>query len=171
MTPCRGKPPGRPHRDALPGAAAHGHAAKPVRSLWELRQALQARVRPAARQALRVVIARGGATGCEIAASVQHLVAARRRGAGGSDRLFARFTNLAAALFTTSQSTAADLLPETAMATACPGSSDGRQASLPRADHPPAAAAGTSSKVVAARRGSAKPRTHFSDAFVSYFAA
>jgi hypothetical protein len=31
--------------------------------------------------------------------------------------------------------------------------------------------AGTSSNVVAARCGSAKPRTHFSDAFVSYFSA
>ena len=31
--------------------------------------------------------------------------------------------------------------------------------------------AGSSSRVVAARGGSAKPRTHFSDAFVSYFPA
>jgi NADH dehydrogenase FAD-containing subunit len=42
-----------------------------------LRQALEARLGPAApRQALRIVIVGGGATGCEIAASVQHLVAA-----------------------------------------------------------------------------------------------
>jgi NADH dehydrogenase FAD-containing subunit len=64
--------------DAIPGAAAHGIAAKPVRNLWEMRQALEARVGPAApRQALRVVIVGGGATGCEIAANIQHLVAAR----------------------------------------------------------------------------------------------
>src|SRR5262249_37073099 len=29
--------------DAIPGAAAHGYAVKPVRRLWELRQALEAR--------------------------------------------------------------------------------------------------------------------------------
>jgi NADH dehydrogenase FAD-containing subunit len=63
---------------AIPGAAAHGYAVKPVRNLWELRQALEARTGPAAPpQVLRVVIVGGGATGCEIAASIQHLVAAR----------------------------------------------------------------------------------------------
>ena len=64
--------------DAVPGAAAHGYAVKPVRNLWELRQALEARMAPAApRQPLRVVIVGGGATGCEVAASIQHLVATR----------------------------------------------------------------------------------------------
>ena len=63
--------------DAIPGAAIHGYAVKPVRKLWELRQALEARMGPAApRQTLRIVIVGGGATGCEIAANVQHLVAA-----------------------------------------------------------------------------------------------
>jgi NADH dehydrogenase FAD-containing subunit len=62
--------------DAIPGAATHGYAVKPVRNLWDLRQALEARLGPAApREALRVVIVGGGATGCEIAANVQHLVA------------------------------------------------------------------------------------------------
>jgi NADH dehydrogenase FAD-containing subunit len=64
--------------DAIPGAATHGYAVKPVRNLWELRQALEARMGPAApRQPLRVVIVGGGATGCEVAASIQHLVATR----------------------------------------------------------------------------------------------
>src|SRR5262249_7089291 len=64
--------------DAIPGATTHGYAVKPVRHLWELRQALEARTGPAApRQVVRVVIVGGGATGCEIAASIQHLVAAR----------------------------------------------------------------------------------------------
>src|SRR5262245_22342906 len=64
--------------DAIPGAADHGYAVKPVRNLWELRQALEARTGPSApRQAVRVVIVGGGATGCEVAANVQHLVAAR----------------------------------------------------------------------------------------------
>jgi NADH dehydrogenase FAD-containing subunit len=64
--------------NAIPGAATHGVAVKPIRNLWELRQALEARLSPAApRQALRIVIVGGGATGCEIAASIQHLVAGR----------------------------------------------------------------------------------------------
>jgi NADH dehydrogenase FAD-containing subunit len=63
--------------DAIPGATTYGHAAKPVRNLWELRRALEARMGPAApRQALQIVIVGGGATGCEIAANIQHLVAA-----------------------------------------------------------------------------------------------
>jgi NADH dehydrogenase FAD-containing subunit len=61
--------------DAIPGAATHGYAVKPVRNLWELRQALEARLSPAG-PAPRVVIVGGGATGCEIAANVQQLVAA-----------------------------------------------------------------------------------------------
>jgi NADH dehydrogenase FAD-containing subunit len=61
---------------AIPGAATHGYAVKPVRNLWELRQALEVRMGPAApRQAQRIVIVGGGATGCEIAANIQHLVA------------------------------------------------------------------------------------------------
>jgi NADH dehydrogenase FAD-containing subunit len=61
--------------DAIPGAATHGYAVKPVRNLWELRQALEAAMsRAAPRPALRVVIVGGGATGCEIAASIQGLV-------------------------------------------------------------------------------------------------
>jgi NADH dehydrogenase FAD-containing subunit len=63
--------------DAIPGAASHGYAVKPVRNLWELRQGLEARMGPAVpRQPLRIVIVGGGATGCEIAANIQHLVAA-----------------------------------------------------------------------------------------------
>jgi NADH dehydrogenase FAD-containing subunit len=63
--------------DAVPGAAAHGYAVKPVRNLWELRQALEARLGSAEpRQPLRIVVVGGGATGCEIAANIQHLVAA-----------------------------------------------------------------------------------------------
>jgi NADH dehydrogenase FAD-containing subunit len=63
--------------DAIPGAATYGYAVKPVRNLWELRQALEARLGPESpRQPLRVVIVGGGASGCEIAASIQHLVAA-----------------------------------------------------------------------------------------------
>src|SRR5262245_15912490 len=34
--------------DAVPGAASHGYAVKPVRNLWELRQALEAWTGPAA---------------------------------------------------------------------------------------------------------------------------
>jgi NADH dehydrogenase FAD-containing subunit len=62
--------------DVIPGAATYGYAVKPIRNLWELRQRLQVRMGPAApRQTLRVVIVGGGATGCEIAANIQHLVA------------------------------------------------------------------------------------------------
>jgi NADH dehydrogenase FAD-containing subunit len=60
---------------AIPGATAHGLAVKPIRNLWELRQSLEVRMGAGApRQALRIVIAGGGATGCEIAASIQQLV-------------------------------------------------------------------------------------------------
>jgi NADH dehydrogenase FAD-containing subunit len=62
--------------DAIPGAVCHGYAVKPVRKLWELRQALETRMgSPSASLPLRIVIVGGGATGCEIAANVQHLVA------------------------------------------------------------------------------------------------
>jgi NADH dehydrogenase FAD-containing subunit len=61
---------------AIPGAATHGCAVKPVRNLWHLRQALEARLGASAPPGpLRVVVVGGGATGCEIAASVEHLVA------------------------------------------------------------------------------------------------
>jgi len=62
--------------DSIPGASSHGYAVKPVRNLWKLRQALEARMGSAAsHQPLQIVIMGGGATGCEIAANVQHLVA------------------------------------------------------------------------------------------------
>jgi NADH dehydrogenase FAD-containing subunit len=62
--------------DVIPGAATYGYAVKPIRNLWELRQTLEARMGPGApRQPLRIVIVGGGATGCEIAANIQHLVA------------------------------------------------------------------------------------------------
>jgi NADH dehydrogenase FAD-containing subunit len=63
--------------DAIPGAATHGYAVKPVHNLWELRQGLEARIGSAPREPLRVLVVGGGATGCEIAANIQHLVAAR----------------------------------------------------------------------------------------------
>src|SRR5262249_60403518 len=34
--------------DTIPGAATHGYAVKPVRNLWELRQALETQMTPAA---------------------------------------------------------------------------------------------------------------------------
>jgi NADH dehydrogenase FAD-containing subunit len=64
--------------DAIPGAATYGYAVKPVRNLWELRQAVEARVNSATpSQPLRIVIVGGGASGCEIAASLQHFVVAQ----------------------------------------------------------------------------------------------
>jgi NADH dehydrogenase FAD-containing subunit len=69
--------------EAVPGAATFGHAVKPVRNLWELRQSLEARMSAAPGEEMRVVIVGGGATGCEIAANVQHLVASH----GGRARI------------------------------------------------------------------------------------
>jgi NADH dehydrogenase FAD-containing subunit len=63
--------------DAIPGAADFGYAVKPVRNLWELRQALEARLGPGS-PPLQIVVVGGGATGCEIAANLQHLVATHR---------------------------------------------------------------------------------------------
>ena len=61
--------------DSVPGAAEHGYAVKPVRNLWELRQALEARLgASAADQPLRVVVVGGGATACELAANAHRLV-------------------------------------------------------------------------------------------------
>jgi NADH dehydrogenase FAD-containing subunit len=66
--------------DAIPGAACHGYAVKPVRRLWELRQALQTRMGSSSPSLpLRIVIVGGGATGCEIAANIQHLVTVNGR--------------------------------------------------------------------------------------------
>jgi NADH dehydrogenase FAD-containing subunit len=61
----------------VPGAASHGYAVKPVRNLWELRQAVEARMEQAASQPLRIVIVGCGATGREIAANIQHLINTR----------------------------------------------------------------------------------------------
>jgi NADH dehydrogenase FAD-containing subunit len=61
----------------IPGAATHGYAVKPIHNLWELRQAVEARINSAPRAALRIIVVGGGATGCEIAANIQHLVTAR----------------------------------------------------------------------------------------------
>jgi NADH dehydrogenase FAD-containing subunit len=59
----------------VPGARDHGYAVKPVRNLWNLRQALEARLQTAApERPLRIVVAGGGATGCEVAANVRRLV-------------------------------------------------------------------------------------------------
>jgi NADH dehydrogenase FAD-containing subunit len=52
-------------------------AVKPIRRLWELRCALERRFSEAPRDPLRVVIAGGGATACEVAANIEQL--ARRR--------------------------------------------------------------------------------------------
>ncbi|MBN1237394.1 MAG: FAD-dependent oxidoreductase, partial [Gammaproteobacteria bacterium] len=68
----------------LPGSADHPAVfpVKPVRMLWELRRFLSARLAAPSGAApggtLRVVVAGGGATGCEIAANVDAL--ARRHG-------------------------------------------------------------------------------------------
>jgi NADH dehydrogenase FAD-containing subunit len=60
---------------SIPGAAVHGYAVKPVRNLWRLRQALEARLAASGTNPeVRVVVIGGGATGCEIAANVQALV-------------------------------------------------------------------------------------------------
>jgi NADH dehydrogenase FAD-containing subunit len=65
--------------ESVPGAGTYGYAVKPVRNLWNLRQALEARVGSSAPgQPVRVVVVGGGATGCEIAAAIQHLIARNR---------------------------------------------------------------------------------------------
>lgn len=82
---------------ALPGASRGVFPIKPLRHLWELRQALEA-ARTAGSKP-RVVVVGGGASGCEIAANVRALLGA---GAGeitllcGSDRLVPDFSARAA---------------------------------------------------------------------------
>lgn len=59
----------------VPGAATHGYAVKPVRNLWNLRQAIEARRASRTQaEALRIVVVGGGATGCEIATSIHQLI-------------------------------------------------------------------------------------------------
>jgi NADH dehydrogenase FAD-containing subunit len=64
--------------DSVPGAAAHGYAVKPVRNLWHLRQALEARLGASPDRLARVVVAGGGATACELAVNIRRLVHDRR---------------------------------------------------------------------------------------------
>ncbi len=61
---------------AVPGAAEHGYAVKPIRNLWRVREDLEGRFRHAAAP-VRVVVAGGGATACEVAANVEALARAR----------------------------------------------------------------------------------------------
>jgi NADH dehydrogenase FAD-containing subunit len=64
----------------LPGEAAAAsscYAVKPVRRLWELRRDLEERFRAEPARPVRVVVAGGGITGCEVAANVAALAAAR----------------------------------------------------------------------------------------------
>jgi NADH dehydrogenase FAD-containing subunit len=70
----------------VPGAARHGYPVKPIRNLWRLRQDLEARWQ--AGGAVRVVVAGGGPTGCEVAANVASL--ARARGGSAAVTLLAR---------------------------------------------------------------------------------
>jgi NADH dehydrogenase FAD-containing subunit len=55
---------------------ATAFAVKPIRRLWDLRRALEARFGGRARERVRVVVAGGGATACEIAANVAQLAQA-----------------------------------------------------------------------------------------------
>jgi NADH dehydrogenase FAD-containing subunit len=64
----------------IPGeetAATACYAVKPVRRLWELRRDLEERFRAEPARPVRVVVAGGGITGCELAANVAALAAAR----------------------------------------------------------------------------------------------
>jgi NADH dehydrogenase FAD-containing subunit len=47
---------------------------KPIRRVWDLRRAVEKRLTEAPSRALRIVIAGGGATACELAANLDHLV-------------------------------------------------------------------------------------------------
>jgi NADH dehydrogenase FAD-containing subunit len=58
---------------SIPGAEAHGYAVKPIRNLWHLRQALEARL-ATPDQPLRVVGVGGGTTACEIAVNIRRLI-------------------------------------------------------------------------------------------------
>ncbi len=77
----------------VPGAEAYAWPVKPTSNLWRLRRTLEERFQEGA--TLRVVVAGGGASGCEVAANIEAL--ARRRGArlelaliSRSDRLLRR---------------------------------------------------------------------------------
>lgn len=67
-------PPAIPGED---GDAGRCFAVKPVRRLWDLRRALETRFRDEPGRPVRVVFAGGGVTGCELAANVTALAAAR----------------------------------------------------------------------------------------------
>jgi NADH dehydrogenase FAD-containing subunit len=69
---------------AIPGAEGMGgcYEVKPIRRLWELRVELERRFRSGPRDPVRVVVAGGGVTACELAANVLAL-AARRVGRVG----------------------------------------------------------------------------------------
>jgi NADH dehydrogenase FAD-containing subunit len=60
---------------AIPGADGEPmvFAVKPIRRLWELRQLLETRFREAPGEDVRVAIAGGGATACELAANIAQL--------------------------------------------------------------------------------------------------
>lgn len=63
---------------AIAGAEQGGgkvFAVKPIRQLWELRRAVEDRVAKAG--PLRIVVAGGGATACELAANLEHLIRTR----------------------------------------------------------------------------------------------
>jgi NADH dehydrogenase FAD-containing subunit len=64
---------------AITGAAPDSQrifAVKPIRRLWDLRRAVERRLAEVPR-GLRIVIAGGGATACEIAANLEHLIKLR----------------------------------------------------------------------------------------------
>src|SRR5262249_28266190 len=87
----------------VPGAAAHGYPVKPIRTLWRLRQEVEARLRAARQQPVRVVILGGGPSACEVAANLAQLAGQYKSGAevtlvAGDDRLVASLPAGAAAV-------------------------------------------------------------------------
>jgi NADH dehydrogenase FAD-containing subunit len=62
---------------AIPGTEDTGgcYAVKPIRRLWELREELERRFRSGPRERVRVAVAGGGVTACELAANVLALAA------------------------------------------------------------------------------------------------
>jgi NADH dehydrogenase FAD-containing subunit len=62
----------------IPGSHGRGevYAVKPIRRLWELRADLEARFRSDPARTVRVVVAGGGVTGCELAANLAALTEA-----------------------------------------------------------------------------------------------
>lgn len=65
---------------AIPGEGEACHyAVKPIRRVWDLRTELERRFRDAPRATVRIVLAGGGVTGCELAGNLAAL-AARRGG-------------------------------------------------------------------------------------------